>query len=214
MVDSIGDTARKASAGTWRKPRVRIYDYNNDLGSNYYQPMIKYINQKDIYGPFMEKKRVEMPDRPEVSSNKYSNMRYDDKADANMDLDDFLVKAYAKQIKELNSSTAMAHREIIHNSKEPTFFTKNDLLGQYVKANGTKNHYLNQLAHVRQRENRIEDLKEMQAQIAAELALAEQNRPTPEEIEARNHELAKNARCKMFYVYRPITVSELKQWLE
>merc|ERR1711862_695323 len=108
MVDSIGDTARKASAGTWRKPRVRIYDYNNDLGSNYYQPMIKYINQKDIYGPFMEKKRVEMPDRPEVSSNKYSNMRYDDKADANMDLDDFLVKAYAKQIKELNSSTAMA----------------------------------------------------------------------------------------------------------
>ena len=31
--------------------------------------------------------------------------RYDDKADANMDLDDFLVKAYAKQIKELNSST-------------------------------------------------------------------------------------------------------------
>lgn len=123
----------------------------------------------------------------------------------------------------------MAHREIIHNSKEPTFFTRNDLLGQYVKANGTKNHYLNQLvinpkyifsflfkpkfllkAHVRQRENRIEDLKEMQAQIAAELALAEQNRPTPEEIEARNHELAKNARCKMFYVYRPITVSELK----
>ena len=31
--------------------------------------------------------------------------RYDDKADANLDLDDFLVKAYAKQIKELNSST-------------------------------------------------------------------------------------------------------------
>ena len=36
--------------------------------------MIKYINQKDIYGPYMEKKRVELPDRPEVSSNKYSNM--------------------------------------------------------------------------------------------------------------------------------------------
>ena len=35
--------------------------------------------------------------------------RYDDKADANMDLDDFLVKAYAKQIKELNSSTGKRH---------------------------------------------------------------------------------------------------------
>ena len=28
MVDSIAESARKASAGTWRKPRVRIYDYN------------------------------------------------------------------------------------------------------------------------------------------------------------------------------------------
>lgn len=35
----------------------------------------------------------------------FFNRRYDDKADANLDLDDFLVKAYAKQIKELNSST-------------------------------------------------------------------------------------------------------------
>merc|ERR1712051_177842 len=105
MVDSIAESARKASAGTWRKPRVRIYDYNQDIGSNYYQPMIKYINQKEIYGPYMEKKAVEMPERAEIGSNKYSNMRYDDKSNANLDLDDFLVKAYAKQIKELNSST-------------------------------------------------------------------------------------------------------------
>merc|ERR1712227_1084878 len=108
MVDSIAESARKASAGTWRKPRVRIYDYNQDIGSNYYQPMIKYINDKDIFGPYMEKKAVEMPERAEIGSNKYSNMRYNDKSNANLDLDDFLVKAYAKQIKELNSSTAMA----------------------------------------------------------------------------------------------------------
>merc|ERR1712241_432947 len=48
MVDSIAESARKASAGTWRKPRVRIYDYNQDIGSNYYQPMIKYINDKEV----------------------------------------------------------------------------------------------------------------------------------------------------------------------
>ena len=53
---------------------VKAFCVWQDLGSNYYQPMIKYINQKDIYGPYMEKKRVELPDRPEVSSNKYSNM--------------------------------------------------------------------------------------------------------------------------------------------
>jgi hypothetical protein len=28
MADSIAESARKASACTWRKPRVRIYDYN------------------------------------------------------------------------------------------------------------------------------------------------------------------------------------------
>jgi len=108
MVDSIAESARKASAGTWRKPRVRIYDYNQDIGSNYYQPMIKYINDKEVFGPYMEKKSIEMPERAEIGSNKYSNMRYDDKSNSDLDLDDFLVKAYAKQIKELNSSTAMA----------------------------------------------------------------------------------------------------------
>jgi len=143
MVDSIGDTARKASAGTWRKPRVRIYDYNNDLGSNYYQPMIKYINQKDIYGPYMEKKRVELPDRPEVSSNKHSNMRYDDKADANLDLDDFLVKAYAKQIKELNSSTAKASYEILRQSRKST------CLGRPPPVTMLRDHYVKEVKTIR-----------------------------------------------------------------
>merc|ERR1712226_1700268 len=70
--------------------------------------MIKYIHDKEIYGPYMEKTSVIMPERAEVGSTKYTNMRYDDKTNANMELDDFLIKAYAKQIKELNSSTAMA----------------------------------------------------------------------------------------------------------
>merc|ERR1712083_1219978 len=128
MVDSIAESARKASAGTWRKPRVRIYDYNQDIGSNYYQPMIKYINAKEVYGPYMDKGPIEMPERAEIGSNKYSNMRYND-----------------KQIKELNSSTATAHHEILHNSKLPTFYTRNDLLGRYVRANGVQTHYLNEL---------------------------------------------------------------------
>jgi hypothetical protein len=45
-----------------------------DIGSNYYQPMIKYLNDKDMYGPYLEKKPVVMPDRAELGSNKYSNM--------------------------------------------------------------------------------------------------------------------------------------------
>jgi len=143
MVDSIAESARKASAGTWRKPRVRIYDYNQDIGSNYYQPMIKYINQKEIYGPYMEKKAVEMPERAEIGSNKYSNMRYDDKSNANLDLDDFLVKAYAKQIKELNSSTAKASYEILRHSRD------NTLIGRPPPVTMLRNHYTKEVKRIR-----------------------------------------------------------------
>merc|ERR1711890_129877 len=36
----------------WRRPRMKVYDYNQEFGGNYYQPMIQYINHKNIYGPF------------------------------------------------------------------------------------------------------------------------------------------------------------------
>ena len=45
-----------------------------DVGSNYYQPMIKYITDKEIFGPYHDKKSVELPAMGEVTSNKYSNM--------------------------------------------------------------------------------------------------------------------------------------------
>jgi len=143
MVDTIAESARKASAGTWRKPRVRIYDYNQDIGSNYYQPMIKYIHDKEIYGPYMAKTSVVMPERAEVGSTKYTNMRYEDKSNANMDLDDFLVKAYAKQIKELNSSTAKAQYEILRHSSKQT------LIGPPPPVTMLRNHYTREVKHIR-----------------------------------------------------------------
>jgi len=87
---------------------MKIYDYNQEFGGNYYQPMIEYINTKTLQGPFHEKKEIYMPERAEVTSDKYTNMRYNDKTSTNLDLERFLVDAYSKQIRELNSSTAMA----------------------------------------------------------------------------------------------------------
>jgi len=113
MADAIADSARKASAGSWRKPRMKIYDYNQEFGGNYYQPMIEYINTKTLQGPFHERKEIYMPERAEVTSDKYTNMRYNDKTSTNLDLERFLVDAYSKQIKELNSSTAMARINMI-----------------------------------------------------------------------------------------------------
>jgi hypothetical protein len=103
-----------SNSGNWRKPRMKIYDYNQEFGGNYYQPMIKYIHSKEIQGPYLERQEIYMPDKCEVISNKFSNMRASDKSPLDLELEDFLVRSYKKQIKELNSSTAMARVKMIH----------------------------------------------------------------------------------------------------
>merc|ERR1712179_245181 len=113
MGDSSQIVARRLSGvsdnmvgGAWRRPRMKVYDYNQEFGGNYYQPMIQYINKKDIYGPFMSRQEVYLPHSAEVTSDKYTNMRYQDKSSAKHNLDDFLKNAYSKQMKELNGTTA------------------------------------------------------------------------------------------------------------
>merc|ERR1711878_189194 len=96
----------KMVGGAWRRPRMKVYDYNQEFGGNYYQPMIQYINKKDIYGPFMKRQDVYLPHSAEVTSDKYTNMRYQDKSSAKHNLDEFLKGAYAKQMKELNGTTS------------------------------------------------------------------------------------------------------------
>merc|ERR1711884_877086 len=67
---------KMTAGGAWRRPRMKVYDYNQEFGGNYYQPMIQYINHKDIYGPFSKKADVYLPHSAEVTSAKYTNMRY------------------------------------------------------------------------------------------------------------------------------------------
>merc|ERR1712180_493324 len=99
----------------WRRPRMKVYDYNQEFGGNYYQPMIQHINHKDIYGPFSKKADVYLPHSAEVTSAKYTNMRYNDKSSAKHNLDQFLVDAHKTQIKELNGTTAMARVNLMKN---------------------------------------------------------------------------------------------------
>jgi len=112
-----------AVSGSWRRPRMKVYDYNNDFGGNYYQPMIQYLNTKDTYGPFHKRTSVYLPDRAEICSQKYSNMRYKDKSSAKQKLDTFLEHAYTEQIKELNGTTAMAKinmlKTIVSGRRQP-----------------------------------------------------------------------------------------------
>merc|ERR1711875_73423 len=106
---------KMTAGGAWRRPRMKVYDYNQEFGGNYYQPMIQYINKKDIYGPFHKRTDVYLPHSAEVTSDKYTNMRYQDKSSAKHNLDEFLQNAYSKQIKELNGTTAMARCNLMKN---------------------------------------------------------------------------------------------------
>ena len=65
-------------------------------------------------------------------------------------------------------------------------------------------------AHIVKRDLRQEQLKAYEEQYLAELAAARENQPTAEEIEAMNNEFAKDARAKLFWIYRTRNMKELK----
>merc|ERR1712152_25599 len=130
----------KMVGGAWRRPRMKVYDYNQEFGGNYYQPMIQYINKKDIYGPFMKRQDVYLPHSAEVTSDKYTNMRYQDKSSAKHNLDEFLKGAYAKQMKELNGTTAMPLVNV-NTPYKPIRLLKGAPPGQEAV-----NHYISELA--------------------------------------------------------------------
>jgi len=146
------------SAGAWRRPRMKVYDYNQEFGGNYYQPMIQYLNKKDIYGPFHTRSTVYLPHSAEVTSDKYTNMRYNDKSSAKHNLDEFLLNAHAKQIRELNGTTAMARvnliKSIVSDRRQPhtpldnvnTPYNSVRLLKGSPPGQEAVNHYISELS--------------------------------------------------------------------
>jgi len=109
---------------TWRRPRSKVYDYNQKFGGNYYQPMIDYIDTKDRQGVFFERptERIQLPDPVEVvCSDKYKKSCEDAGGDHNVAR--YLTKAYAQQIKEQNMSTVRTQTALLHASTEASKLT-------------------------------------------------------------------------------------------
>merc|ERR1719474_602663 len=77
----------------------------------------------DIYGPFHTRNSVYLPHSAEVTSDKFTNMRYSDKSSAKHNLDNFLKTAYSKQIKELNGTTVLVANMRIRGMKNNTELT-------------------------------------------------------------------------------------------
>jgi len=206
------------SGGSWRKPRMKIYDYNQEFGGNYYQPMIEYINTKNIQGPFHQRKEIYMPNQAEVQSDKFTNMRYNDKSSTSMDLESFLVDAYAKQIKELNSSTASAHYQMIHNTKNNACYGDTKLLGGHVRTAQVKQMYTRELNGIHQKAMISEGMALKDARRKdAEMAWREHQRELwckEDELSPKTKEEINNVRTKLYWVYQTRDPNEFKQWLE
>merc|ERR1711952_629718 len=134
---------KMTAGGAWRRPRMKVYDYNQEFGGNYYQPMIQYINHKDIYGPFSKKADVYLPHSAEVTSAKYTNMRYNDKSSAKHNLDQFLVDAHKTQIKELNGTTVSVMNTRMRHE------THNTDLHPTPTSKLIRNHYISELSIVK-----------------------------------------------------------------
>jgi len=137
---------------------MKVYDYNQEFGGNYYQPMIQYLNKKDIYGPFHSRDSVYLPHSAEVTSDKYTNMRYSDKSSAKHNLDQFLKTAYSKQIKELNGTTAAVHYNQLHDAgqKLDTPFSDRKLLGDFDRADRCRRKYITELGLIKAKEAEME----------------------------------------------------------
>jgi len=108
----------EATPSTWTKPRVKTYEYNQEFGGNYYQPMMEFLNEKDKAGQFYMRpeEKIYLPDPAECGSDKYSNARLESKPVSLTDLDSFLVKAYSRQMKEQHKSMVHTQNEIVRPS--------------------------------------------------------------------------------------------------
>merc|ERR1712244_169337 len=150
------DTVNMVAGGAWRRPRMKVYDYNQEFGGNYYQPMIQYINKKEVYGPFMSRQDVYLPHAAEVTSDKHN-------------LDEFLKGAYAKQMKELNGTTAMARvnmmKTIVSDRRQPhspldnvnTPYNPIRLLKGAPPGQEAVNHYISELSIEKKNNTKLSD---------------------------------------------------------
>jgi len=141
----------------WRRPKTKIYDYNQRFGNSYYAPMIDYVDCKQRQGIFFERptERIHLPDPAELVMEK-PEFGLDESAGYGS-LDRFLVQAYSQQAKESNSATAKTKLKMLNTvtarkalphtvlDNQQTFFSSLRLLKGEVPGRKQRNFYTTEL---------------------------------------------------------------------
>jgi len=99
----------------WRRPHAKIYNYNQEVGGSYYQPMIEYVEAKDRQGIFFTppEEKITLPTTGEWCLRKPPTR--EDKSIGRFQLEKCLVHAYSQQTKEVNSSTARVKAKMLNS---------------------------------------------------------------------------------------------------
>lgn len=107
----------------WRRPNAKTYQYNQEFGGSYYQPMIQYIETKNRQGVFFERpsEKIHLPDsaetymtrgEPRLIETEGWNTKikiefcYRPEVVSGVgNVDDFLVKSRSERMKEVNGAS-------------------------------------------------------------------------------------------------------------
>lgn len=120
----------------WNKPKSKIYNYNQEVTSCYYQPMLDYVDSKERQGVFFEKpvEKIHLPEAAELALMDHSKGI---RTSGNGELQHALVKGYSQMTKECNAMTVQAQNLFVRGSKDNTKFeaklTSAMLRDKYIK---------------------------------------------------------------------------------
>merc|ERR1711874_419360 len=108
----------------WSRSHSKVYDYNTNAGSFYYQPMLEYIERKGILGQdgslAVQKSAAATRTGVELANCvDFARRTRDDVPSAALRLGNFLDVYRARQIKQRNLRTVHVKNELVRGSKNP-----------------------------------------------------------------------------------------------
>eukprot|EP00091_Calanus_sinicus_P001062 TRINITY_DN11008_c0_g1_i1.p1 TRINITY_DN11008_c0_g1~~TRINITY_DN11008_c0_g1_i1.p1 ORF type:complete len:142 (+),score=55.59 TRINITY_DN11008_c0_g1_i1:198-623(+) len=119
----------------WNRPKTKVYDYNQQFGGAYYQPMIDYVDTKERQGIFFSKpaEKVHLPMPEELAVKKLESPELSGVTA----LDKALVRGFSQITREVNGAAVHTSNLMLRGSKENTSLhmkrTSTMIRDKYVK---------------------------------------------------------------------------------
>jgi len=103
----------------WNKPKTKIYDYNQEFGGMYYQPMLDYVDTKERQGIYFERpsERIHLPEPAELA---LCELGCGSQCYGATALDTALERGYSNMARQTHAMTVRTQNLILRGSKDNT----------------------------------------------------------------------------------------------